>query len=275
MTPSAGRDPAATLIVTRPAQDAGSLIDALRARGRPVVALPVLAIEPIDDPSLLASTLAQVDAYRLVVFVSPNAIRHALAMRDAPWPVGTAIGVMGPGSVEALALRGIGPPTHRVISPTDGPGHGERFDSEALFDALDATIGIARGFDGRALILRGNGGRAWFADRLRGLGIAVDEVAAYRRTRPVADAAATSALRTLYATRAPVVFIVTSSEGIENLVAIVEAAVAGDATEVRSWLSASRILAPHERIAEKARAAGFSVVSLCAPGDRGILAAIE
>lgn len=284
MTPSSGIDPAATLIVTRPAQDAGPLIDALRARGRPVVALPVLAIQPADDPALLAATLARIDDYRLVVFVSPNAIRQSLAHRPAPWPCGTVIGVMGPGSVEALARLGIAAPDHRVISPASGAlatgeGQGERFDSEALFAALDAVIGLTKGFAGRVLILRGNGGRAWFADRLRSLGIAVDEVAAYRRVRPEADADAQRALADLHASRAAAVFIVTSSEGIANLVAIVEAALTVDSTitadAARSWLFDCRILAPHRRIAEKAREGGFCAVTLCAPGDRGILAAIE
>ena len=279
MTPSAGIDRAATLIVTRPQQDAGSLIDALRTRGRVVVALPVLAIEPADAPVMLACTLARIDDYRLVVFVSPNAIRQSLALRAAPWPADTVIGVMGPGSVDALASLGIAAPDHRVVSPADGIGQGERFDSEALFAALDDTIGLTRGFEGRVLILRGNGGRAWFADRLRALGIAVDEVAAYRRVRPEADADATRALKDLFASRASAVFVVTSSEGIANLVAIVEAALAGDATmtaaDVRAWLFGSTILAPHRRIADRAREAGFSTVALCAPGDRGIVAAIE
>jgi uroporphyrinogen III methyltransferase/synthase len=266
-----------TLFVTRPAQDAAPLIDALRARGHTVVALPVLAIEAVDDPSRLIGTMARIDEHRLAVFVSPNAIRQALAHRDGPWPRGTTIGVMGPGSVETLKGFGIGAPHHRVVSPAAGAaaghGKGDRFDSEALFAALDLEIGLSRGFEGRALILKGNGGRAWFADRLRALGIAVDEVEAYRRVRPDADAVATHALKRLVDAREPATFILTSSEGVANLVDIVGHALAGDAA--RTWLLGSRILAPHRRIAEKARDTGFSDVSVCAPGDRGILAAIE
>jgi uroporphyrinogen III methyltransferase/synthase len=278
---SLANDPSTTLIVTRPASDAGSLIDALRARGRRVVALPVIAIEPTDDPATLARTLARVDDYRLVVFVSPNAIRQALAHRTGPWPVDTAIGVMGPGSVETLKQLGIAAPDHRVVSPTatDPSGAGDRFDSEALFAALDGLMGLARAFDGRVLILRGNGGRAWFADRLRALGIAVDEVEAYRRVLPTADAVARDALKALVASNDKAVFVVTSSEGIANLTTIVGEAVSHDSSvsvdHAVAWMHACRIVAPHRRIAEKAREAGFSDVSLCAPGDRGILAAIE
>ncbi len=271
-------DPTATLVVTRPMPEARRLVDILEARGRKVVALPVLAIEAVDDDASLLATMARIDDYRLVTFVSPNAIRRALAHRASPWPTSTAIGVMGPGSVETLHDFGIAGPGRTIVVPASKEG-GERFDSEALFDALDDALGLTHGFAGRVLILRGNGGRGWLADRLRALGIAVDEVEAYRRTRPVADTDASRALLRLVAARDPAVFIVTSSEGVANLPPIVEQALAGaidgGATAARAWLFDQLVLAPHRRIVEKARQAGFSRVSLCAPGDRGILAAIE
>ncbi len=264
-----------TLFVTRPAQDAEPLIEALQARGHTAIALPVLAIEPVEDPAVLIRTMAGIEDRGLVIFVSPNAIRQALAHREGSWPRGTTIGVMGPGSVETLKGLGIAVPDHRVVSPGQGAadGQGDRFDSESLFAALDEAIGLTRGFAGSALILRGNGGRAWFADRLRALGIAVDEVEAYRRVRPEAGVVATASLQRLVASHEAATFIVTSSEGVANLLAIVQHALPGDAAH--AWLLGSRLLAPHRRIAEKARELGFSDVSLCAPGDRGILAAIE
>jgi uroporphyrinogen III methyltransferase/synthase len=270
-------DPAATLIVTRPQPGASQLRDALRARGRRAIAYPVLAIEPVIDDAPLKHAMRHVDDYRLVVFVSPNAIRHALAHRDAPWPEDVTIGVMGPGSRAALAALGIA--TARVVSPAERPSNdaGERFDSESLFDALDAALGLTKDFQHRALILRGNGGRAWFADRLRSLGIAVDEVEAYRRVRPEPDEASHLALRRLFEAREPVSLIVTCSEGIANIDAMVVQSLATVASrsEAEAWLHAATIVAPHRRIAEKARQAGFSRVTLCGPGDDGILAAIE
>ena len=271
-------DPRATLVVTRPERDARPLVDALRSRGRSVIALPVIAIEEVADPSTLARTMQRIGDYRLVVFVSPNAIRQALAHRDG-WPHDVVVGVMGPGSVAALKSLGIAAPAYRVVSPTPSASAGsdhDRFDSEALFDALDALLDL-HGLDGPVLILRGNGGRAWFAERLRGLGIVVDEVEAYRRVRPTADATASQALRRLFAARDRTTFVVTSSEGIANLVTIVVEAIANDrvADDVRSWLFGGLVIAPHRRIAETARTAGFERVLVCAPGDEGILAAIE
>ncbi len=281
-----------TVIVTRPAQDAAPLIDLLRERGHEVIAFPVLGIEPVADAGALAVTMARIEDYRLVVFVSPNAIRHALAHRSDAWPRDVTIAVMGPGSVAALQDLGITAPDVRIVSPADARGEHavaadppssvssslRRYDSEALLAALDAAIGLHAGFEGRVLIVRGNGGRTWFADRLRERGIAVDEIESYRRVMPEPDAASSSALRRLFLDDAHAAFIVTSSEGLLNLVAMVEAVLHPDAAELaqaRAWLFRQRIVAPHARIAEKARRMGFSTISLAAPDVSGIVAAIE
>ncbi len=165
-------------------------------------------------------------------------------------------------------------PAARAVADGDPD---ERFDSESLFAALDAKLGLTRGFDGRVLVVRGNGGRAWFADRLRSLGIAVDEVEAYHRLRDEPTAAASIAMRRLFVERRPVVFVVTSSEGIAHLPTMVERSLLAvtDVASARDWLFAATLLAPHRRIAETAREAGFVRVRLCGTGDRGILAAIE
>ena len=279
-----------TVVVTRPTDDAAPLIDLLRDRGHEVVAFPVLGIEPVDDTRMLAATMARIADYRLVVFVSPNAIRQAIAHRTVPWPTDVTIAVMGPGSVAALEALGIAAPDVRVLSPQTNHPHNDppvereavdaagnspalrRYDSEALLATLEATMGMDAGFDGRVLIVRGNGGRAWFADRLRERGIAVDEIQSYRRVRPEPDEASASRLRQLFRDDADAVFIVTSSEGLTNLVAMVEGVIG---SEARAWLFNTRIVATHARIAEKARRAGFSKILSADTGDRGIVAAIE
>lgn len=291
----AGAAHRSTVVVTRPGEDAVPLIELLRERGHAVVAFPVLAIGSVEDQRTLAATMACISAYRLVLFVSPNAIRHALAHRTQAWPREVTIAVMGPGSVAALAALGIGAPEVEVVSPSGphrpqaavlpGPSHGSaapgsagdepafrRFDSEALLATLEERLGLDAGFDGRVLIVRGNGGRPWMADRLRERGIAVDEIESYRRMRPTPDRVAAAELRRLSGADADAIFVVTSSEGLGNLAAMVEA-VLGSAG--REWLFKQTIVASHARIAEKARRLGFSKLKLAAPGDRGIVAAIE
>ncbi len=267
--------PDATLFVTRPQPEADKLCASLRARGRNAIAFPVIEIESLPADADLKRAMTQVEDYRLVIFVSPNAIRRALAHRRGPWPASVTIGVMGPVSRSMLAkLEGAD-----VVSPGSRSSDdvGERFDSESLFAALDEAIGLTRGFGGRVLIVRGVGGRAWFADRLRSIGITVEEVEAYRRVLPRVDPDATEALRLALHQDERVVFIVTSSEGVTNLVTMVQRSLDGlaPAERVRSWLFANTILAPHRRIADKAREVGFSSVTLCGPGDQGIRAAIE
>ncbi len=281
-----------TVVVTRPAQDAAPLIEMLRERGHEVVAFPVLGIEPVADARALAARMARIEDYRLVAFVSPNAIRHALAHRSDAWPRGVTIAVMGPGSVAVLDDLGITSSDVRIVSPADARSEhtvaedalpsatssSGRYDSEALLVALDSAIGLHAGFEGRVLIIRGNAGRAWFADRLRERGIAVDEIESYRRVMPAPDAASSSALRRLFRTDARATFIVTSSEALLNLVAMVATVLephASDAPQARAWLFRQRIVAPHARIAEKARRMGFSMISLAAPGVSGVVAAIE
>ncbi len=256
-------DPAALFVVTRPQPEADALCDALRARGRDALAYPVLAIEPATDAAALATAMSRVDDYRLVVFVSPNAIRRALAARVAPWPSTTTIGVMGPGSRASLAAAGVGDDV-RVVSPAERAPDADvddRFDSESLFAALDDALGLARGFDGRVLIVRGNGGRAWFADRLRSVGVAVDEVEAYRRVRPAPDDAASSTLRRRFDERRPVAFVVTSSEGLSNLATMIEESLApvADADAARALAACRddrRAASTHRRAGARGRLHG-------------------
>ena len=290
-----GKARRSTVIVTRPREDASPLIERLRERGHQIIAFPVLAIEPVADARALAATMACISGYRLVIFVSPNAIRRALAHRTQPWPREVTIAVMGPGSVAELAALGVGAPQVQVVAPPGAPrsqaaasrgparaseapgpvGDGlalQRFDSEALLATLDQKLGLDAGFDGRVLIVRGNGGRPWMADRLRERGIAVDEIESYRRVRPIPDRVAAAALRRLVGDDADAIFIVTSSEGLGNLVAMIDALLGSAGAE---WLFKQTIVASHARIAEKALRMGFSKLKSAAPGDRGLVAAIE
>jgi uroporphyrinogen-III synthase len=211
------------------------------------------------------------------VFVSPNAIRQALAHRSTPWPAGTTIGVMGPGSAKALADGGTA--ASRVVQPArrHNADAGDRFDSESLFASLDAELGLSRGFEGRALIVRGQGGRAWFGERLRSLGIAVDEVEAYRRVTPIPAADTSAILVKLHATAAPVAFVVTSSDAVARLLECVARSLEGsvDASVAHAWARGETVVTQHPRIVEAARRAGFTRVLLADPDDLSRGAAIE
>ncbi|APR35351.1 fused uroporphyrinogen-III synthase HemD/membrane protein HemX [Paraburkholderia sp. SOS3] len=297
-----------TVVLTRPAGQSGALAARLAAEGVETVDFPLIDIAPVADTAPLDAAFAALSNYALVVFVSPNAIDCAFARFNAIWPHALPIGVVGPGSVAALARHGVVAPAYRVISPAatggsggnqngesgadssgnassktsgkssaDGNGRdvdGARFDSEGLYAALESTLG-ANAFEGkRVLIVRGDGGREWLADRLREAGAEVEAVAAYRRIVPEPSVRTWERIHALLAGE-PHVWLVTSSEGVRNLGELARDHLTVD--EI-AQLKRAPFVAPHPRIAETARALGFDSITVSGAGDeriaRALLAAV-
>ncbi|TKI18559.1 fused uroporphyrinogen-III synthase HemD/membrane protein HemX, partial [Bacillus pumilus] len=156
----------------------------------------------------------------------------------------------------------------------NGGGNGDagtRFDSEALFAALVDRLGLAALTGRPVLIVRGDGGREWLADRLREAGALVEAVCAYRRVVPAPSAEAWARVRGLVG-GAPHAWLLTSSEGVRNLDALTQASL--EPAE-RAALLHAPIVAPHPRIAETAQAVGFDTITTSGPGDARILAALR
>ncbi|WP_158904596.1 fused uroporphyrinogen-III synthase HemD/membrane protein HemX [Burkholderia sp. L27(2015)] len=301
-----GESPASkpTVIVTRPAAQAAGLSAALGAAGFATFEFPLLEIAPVRDPQPLLQALVALEQYALVVFVSPNAIEHALAHLGTPWPAQVPIGVLGPGSVRALAQRGISAPRVSVIAPRgalassgDGGAIAQpssvvatdaiadtradsshdtnetvRYDSEALLDALDHTLHLDSLVGKRVLLVKGDGGRELLTQTLQAMGVAVDAVTAYHRSAPQPSEAQWQRLHVLLAGPAQqVVWVVTSSEGLRHLDALARAHL--DATQLVS-LRRAQVMTPHARIAETARSLGFDTVTVSGAGDRNIVSAL-
>lgn len=260
-----------TVVLTRPAGQSDALARTLRDAGVASIDFPLIDIAAADDEGPLRTALASLDRYALVVFVSPNAVDYAFASHDAIWPHALPIGVVGPGSVAALAKHGVEAPAYRVISPiTSSDDHdGARFDSEALYAAFETLLGD-NAFEGkRVLIVRGDGGREWLADRLREAGAEVETVAAYRRLVPEPSIGAWSRIHALLSdgSKTPSAWLVTSSEGVRNL-----AELAHDhlTASEQAHLKQAMFVAPHPRIAETARALGFDSITVSGAGDERI-----
>ena len=256
----------AAVVITRPRAQAETFAPRISAIGLQPVVFPLLDIYPLDDVSALQATLQDLAAYALVVFVSPNAIDAAFRhMEVAGWPAGVAIGIVGAGSRAALARHGLDTSNSDIFAPLSS----EKTDSEGLLAALD--LGILRGR--RVLIVRGQDGRDFLSDALRKAGVTVEHVSAYRRSAPLLDAAAASQLQHLLAIDS--VWIVTSSEALGNLMEMLgQLAKTADPYAVAK-MQQKRIVVPHPRIAETARLAGFSYVTLTGSGDERLLAALQ
>ncbi|HEY1608021.1 MAG TPA: fused uroporphyrinogen-III synthase HemD/membrane protein HemX [Paraburkholderia sp.] len=260
-----------TVVLTRPAGQSDMLAASLAARRIRTLDFPLITIAPVNDDTALADALTSLDRYALVVFVSPNAVDRAFARYAAVssiWPHALPVAVVGPASVAALARHGVTGPNHHVISPpVSADEEPARFDSEALFAALEAAFGPA-GFDGkRVLIVRGDGGREWLADRLREAGAEVEAVAAYRRLVPDPSIGTWEQVHALLA-GAPHAWLVTSSEGVRNLEELAhEHLTAGEIVQLKH----APLVAPHPRIAQTARGLGFDTITVSGAGDERIV----
>lgn len=254
------------VVLTRPAGQADDLAHALAHAGIAPIHFPLLEIAPVADDGPLRAALARLGAYDIVVFVSPNAVSHALRHMTQPWPAQVAAAVVGPGSAAALAAHDVMAPGCRIIQPAAGPQ--ARFDSEALLAQLNPSALAGR----KVLLVRGDGGRELLADTLQAAGVQVDIVSAYTRQCPVPEEAAWHQVDQLLEQGRPHAWLLTSSEAVRNLDAL---AVSHYAAPALRKLLQSRCFAPHERIVRQARAAGFVSITLCGAGDGNILQALQ
>ncbi|MDC8760142.1 uroporphyrinogen-III synthase [Janthinobacterium fluminis] len=255
-----------TVVITRPLAQAGPLAERVAALGRPVELLPLLEIHALADQAALALALADLRAYAMVAFVSPNAIDAAFAHIDA-WPAGVTLAVLGEGSRAALAAHGVTPACADIVSPHDAA----RSDSEHLLESLD----LARLRGRRVLIVRGDGGRELMGEGLRRAGVEVRFVTAYRRAVPALTPALAATLRRLLAQRND--WVITSSEALRGLMGLL-AALDGEAAGAQhnvAKMQQQHLIVPHARIAQTASDLGFTRLTLTGSGDERVLAALQ
>lgn len=241
------------IVVTRPAEQAGHLCGELLARGATPVRFPVLSIAPVEDPTPLLDAAIRLETYQLVVFVSPNAVHHALSimLRHRRWPTQVPAAGMGRSSEAALAEFGV----VQVIAPQT------RFDSEALLE--DERLADVRGW--KILICRGDGGRELLSEELTRRGAQVERLTCYRRGKPALDAA--PLLKLWHDHRLDAVTL-TSTEGVRHFAEMV------GRLGLTYWRHTPTFVS-HQRIAEAACGLGLEQVILTDPADAGLLAGME
>ncbi len=251
--PLAGR----RIVVTRPAAQAGKLIEGIGAQGGEALSLPLLEIGPCADPAALERSLAQLEDHACAIFISPNAVAYALPLVRArgAWPAGVRAAAIGASTAAALIEAGVGLVPGSVLVPAG------RSDSEALLDLPE--FAAARVAGRRFLIVRGNGGREVLAETLRERGALVAAVAAYER-RP---APAAGKLVSLLRNKDIDALTISSSESLRILFAMLD-------TEACESLRTMPTFVPHPRIAAVAAALGLREVVLTAPADAGLIAGL-
>jgi len=195
------------ILVTRPARQADHLCAMIAQAGGVAIRLPAMDIQPIAGNSRLDVILSGLHNYDCAIFVSRNAVFHALPLLQG-WTdrlAGLQIIALGEGTADALSATDL----HAVAHG------GVQADSETLLalPMLQETAVRNR----RIVIFRGAGGRELLADTLRARGAQVDYAEVYQRTRPHYEIAV---LDKIWFVDRPDWMVVTSSEALHNLFAI-------------------------------------------------------
>ena len=230
-----------TVVVTRPADQADGLIQALQEAGFAPLAFPTLAIEPVELTASDRQKILDLDQYRLIFCVSPNAARLGLeALSDywPQWPVEQLWLAVGPATATAMQKWGL-----NLLAGSSGAT------SETLLDYPELKMVAGE----RVLILRGEGGRDTMASTLRERGASVDFLELYRRVQPTQNTA--PLLEALTQQPAPIL-TVTSGSALRNLMAM--------AARQLNLLQQCPLVVISERLAVFARQQGFNRIWLAA-----------
>ncbi len=158
------------VLVTRAADQAGALLEALRAAGAEPWPMPTIQVEAVEDPGPLDRALDALARFDALLFTSANGVRflaerarqRGVRLTDAPGAV-----CVGPATARAALEAGL--PVR--LTPT------QRFDAEGLLEALLQAMPVA----GRRFLLpRAEASREVLPEGLRAAGAEVETLTVYR-----------------------------------------------------------------------------------------------
>jgi uroporphyrinogen-III synthase len=250
-----GRLQGQLILNTRPAHQQAELSSLLEQEGAQILSFPVIEIVAHESAIVRQRLTQQLSDYDILLFVSRNAVDNAFRYIDSTrFRPGLCFGVIGTATRLALAQR--------VTQLDSCLLAGAPYNSETLLeaDALQQVSGK------RVLILRGQQGRNLLGDELAARGAAVDYCEVYRRELP---RYAASDFDRLVENAFPTLVLLTSNEGMHNLIELVDSAAAERLRRI-PWLLIS------ERMRESALKLGHNapIVIARSASDKGIQQAI-
>ena len=224
--------------VTRPQHQAEPLCQLIETAGGTAVRLPVIEIQPLPQncgPGVIEDSLESLD---LVIFISRNAVTHATAVLPDFYDriKGMPLLAVGAGTQDELALLGC---ADAICAPA-GTG------SEALLQLEPLRPEALAGK--RILIVRGVGGRQLLEQTLSGAGAELRILEVYQRGIPNVN---TGTLTGLWRNYPPDAIVITSVEGLQNLVQMTS-------PDQQAILLQTPLVVMSDRISATARKLGFS-----------------
>ena len=237
--------------MTRPAHQAENLSRLIAERGGSAIRFPTLAIAAMDDACPIKNTLAQLDRFQWLVFISANAVTmHSYYIDGGKMNrfKSTRIAAIGDATAQALELTGL--PVD--LAPESG------YNSEALL-----AMPQLQHINGQnCLIVRGAGGREELATTLRSRGANVEYLDVYKRIIPGCDS---SQVSLLLAQDKLDVITITSGEALQNLLMMLD-------KEYHQGLFAAPLVVISDRIRQIAAGLGFKRIAVTnSPSDAAIL----
>lgn len=270
-----------TIVNTRPKKQALALSQILKNAGARVIEQPVIEITDITDTlddDDWKSRLLQVD---IIIFISANAVEYFLQ-----WYVSQSGARQNNNTNDTPPKEekdfGLFSGNMRIATVGKATAKGLQSQSEQLLgEAIFADIVPDQGNDSESLlkhpafknctnknilIVRGQGGREYLAEQLRHRGARVDYMEVYQRSMAsLTRVGEEIELLELIGNKQVDFIVITSSEGLSNLLSLVGQALQPVANKVSheyhlqalAFIAVCKILVVHPKIAEKARDLGL------------------
>ena len=232
--------------VTRPRAQARGLCDLVQAAAGEAVEFPLTEIVQAPDPDAAGSLLGRVAQFDLCIFISRNAVRHALELRPELAQTMGNCRVFAVGAGTAMEL------SRGRLDATTGPGPAHGAADLLTLPQLQAVAVHGRSI----LVVRGLGGEALLRAELERRGAFVQYAEVYQRRRPDYDQ---GHLQRLWQQSPPDVIVLTSAGGVR---AMLELTPPGQ----HARLLQTTLVVISDRVGAAARRAGFSGALLVAAG---------
>ena len=235
------------------------LIDyfAVNGAGFPVVSLPLIEIVPhgeLFEANAIHQALTQTD---WVNFVSPNAFMmtyQLLKKYDLVWPCHLKIAVVGGGTESSILQSGL------AFQQTVKPLESGSWDSEGLWDAL--TKAQPQWNDVKVVMIHGDGGRNFLAEKFADCGAKIQEFSVYRRDCLSLDDPAWQE----FDANESSIWVFNSSQAAEFLIQGLQKL---DINPL--FLKKQLAIVSHPRILENVLKLGFTETKLIDPGDENLM----